>query len=203
MTRALHRMSSIVAMSVCALGAALWMMGCGGKRVTPYAPRHRIGLPRIETKYDADHDADSYPGTPDDERQAFGRPADAADTRAITALVKRYYAAAVRHDGGNACRLLYLPLLESLTADPGSDASRDMRGTSCLAVLTKLFRFDKWLGVEATHIRIVVVRVDINRASVRFKIQGRRSDRYLMVHRQRHRWKIDMLLDVGEPVGEE
>jgi hypothetical protein len=61
--------------------------------VAAAATASSVALPEVERRGDADNDSDGYGETLDDEKMAFGHPASASDARAVTALVKRYYAA--------------------------------------------------------------------------------------------------------------
>jgi hypothetical protein len=71
----------------------------------------------------------------------FGHVASPADRQAITALVKRYYAAAAADDGATACSLIYSPLSESVAEDYGqAPAPASLAGTTCEMVMSKLFR---------------------------------------------------------------
>jgi hypothetical protein len=158
-------------------------------------------LPQIELKGDPDSDSDTYPGEPDNEHELLGRPVRAGDARAVAALVRRYYAAAARGDGAAACRLIYAPTAEAIPAvygGPGGPAY--LRGKTCAAVLSKLFRhYHKRLSAEDTALRVVAVRVYLTRGSAQFGFGGKKPTRYIMVHRERGAWKMFMMLDVGQP----
>jgi hypothetical protein len=163
-------------------------------------------LPQIELKGDADLDSDKYGTEPDNESEVFGHPASAADARAVTMLVKRYFAAAAHDDGAVACRLIYSPLAESLPEDAGeADAPASLRGIkTCAVIVSKLLEpLHKRLSANSATLKVVAVRIDLNRGSVRLGLNGRRRDQYIAVHRERGIWKIDALLDVGRPVGVE
>lgn len=71
----------------------------------------------------------------------FGHDAAPGDKQAITALVKRYYAAAAADDGATACALIYSPLSESVAEDYGqAPAPASLAGKTCQVVMSKLFR---------------------------------------------------------------
>jgi hypothetical protein len=71
----------------------------------------------------------------------YGQEASPADKKAITALVKRYYAAAAADDGATACSLIYSPLSESVAEDYGqAPGPASLAGKTCQVVMSKLFR---------------------------------------------------------------
>ncbi len=47
------------------------------------------------------------------------------------------------------------------------------------------------------------MRVAFSLASVRFGFAGMKPTHYLLAHRERGAWKLDLLLDVERPVGVE
>ncbi len=162
-------------------------------------------LPQIEVKGDADSDSDKYGSEPDNENEVFGRPASARDTHMVTALIRRYYAAAATGDSTAGCRLIYTPFAESVAEDLGAPTGPSgLRGNTCAAVLSKLFEqsHENWHTDDAT-LRVASVRVDQNRGVARLGFRGARPDRYVMAHRERGGWKIDVLQDVGRPIGVE
>jgi hypothetical protein len=161
----------------------------------------RQALPRIETSGDEDFDSDTYPHAPDNENEVFGHPANATDTRLVTALVKRYYAAAAREQGAVACGLLYSVFEESVASTyggPGGPPS--LRGGTCAVVMTKLFKEMHQRLSDGGTVRVAAVRVDLNRASAQFGFGGRRATQYTSAHRERGAWKMYQLLDIGRPV---
>jgi hypothetical protein len=91
-----------------------------------------------------------------------GVVASAADRREVTAVVKRYYAAVAADDGAEACRLLYQPLAKSFDEDFSQvSGPRDLRGKTCIAVESKLFRHRRGrptsdvAGIEVTGVRVL------------------------------------------------
>ncbi len=71
----------------------------------------------------------------------YGHEASPADKQAITALVKRYYAAAAADDGATACSLIHSPLSESVAEDYGqAPGPSGLSGKTCEVVMSKLFR---------------------------------------------------------------
>jgi hypothetical protein len=199
--------SLITLLAVASLG--LGLSACGGSVTSPGASPSSTAaaavthgpatatLPQIELLGDDDMDSDRYPHEVDDESEAFGHPADVTDTREVTALVGRYYAATARDDGASACRLLYSVLVESVPEDYGQAAG--LRGATCAAVLSKLFK-----GVhEHAALRVRAVRVDLDRGVAMLGFAGVGDARYIMVHRERGAWRIDMLVAATQPIGVE
>jgi hypothetical protein len=159
-------------------------------------------LPQPELKSDAELDSDSYPGEPDnDNNHVFGHAASAADARAATALVKRYYAAAAVGDGAAACPLIHSVMAESIPEDYGqSSGSPFMRGKTCAVVMSKLFKhLHKQLSADNATLKVAAVRIRGNDASVLLSFGGMKPKYYLELHREGGAWKIDGLLAVALP----
>jgi hypothetical protein len=89
----------------------------------------------------------------------YGHPAGVADGRAVTAAVKRYYAAAAVHDGATACSLILLSIASSVPETYAQRAGPPYLrgGKTCQAVMTKLFRHlhSRLAGtIEVTGVRV-------------------------------------------------
>jgi hypothetical protein len=173
--------------------------------VAAAATASSVALPEVERRGDADNDSDGYGEALDDEKMAFGHPASSADARAVTALVKRYYAAGAAGDGAAACHLIYSTLAESVPEDYGRPPGPpSLRGTTCAVVISKMFKpLQRRLSVESATLKVAAVRVSFNLGSVQLGFAGHKPDRYVLVHRELGRWKMDLLVDVGQPVGVE
>jgi hypothetical protein len=187
----------------------LGVMACGGASSVSGAPSGASAraapnatLPEIELKGDAEHDSDTYYGEPDNEHELRGRPARIGDARRVSALVRRYYAAAGRDDGVAACRLVYLPVVESIQeAHGGTPGSTGAPGWTCAAILSRVFkRQHTQLGAENAALTVASVRVDLNVGAVRLGLGSGRPARYTMVHRERGTWKMLNLLDSTRPI---
>lgn len=158
----------------------------------------------IETKKDADEDQDI--GAPQDDvnpEQALGltRTANAKDTRAITTLIKRYYAVAVAENGVAGCAMLFPTIAESVPEDFGLSPPGPpyARGTTCAGVLTLTFRhFHPQLALEVPHLTVarVLIRGRNAQAILHF---GKLPERVIMVEREGPRWRIGALLDSQMP----
>lgn len=144
-------------------------------------------------KNDRDGDSDN-----NNDDYAYGHPASAADKRAVTALVKRYYTAAAAGNGARACSLIYSLFAEDIPEvygePPGPPA---LRGSTCATVMSKLFRQNHHqLMVDLAELKVTDVRVKRRHALalLGFKTTPPRDIR---VHRERGAWKIDEVLDSG------
>jgi hypothetical protein len=157
-----------------------------------------------QTKADADKDDDI--GAPEDDTNNdstvdFGHAADASDTRAITALIKRYYAAAYTENGANACKMLYSTLEEAVPEDYGESPPGQpyMRGSTCAAVLTLLFKHvHPQLTIEHPKLEVAHVRLVEHHGIVVLRF-GALPERVISVSREGHTWRVDALLDSEVP----
>lgn len=153
---------------------------------------------------DADNDFDSagsgyYDG---DDRPIlrFGRAAGGGESRAVGALVRRYYAAAVAGDGAAGCSTLAPTVarsaVEGLGRPPGPPY---YRGGTCAAVLSRLFAVNRPQLVAHAHaLSAVSARVagDSGIAVLRF---GGLPGRSLRLARVRGVWRLDTLVDEELP----
>jgi hypothetical protein len=153
----------------------------------------------VKTSADADKDYDV--GTPEDDTNSsvldFGHAANTTDTRSITALIKRYYAAAYAENGAQACTMLYSTLEEVVPQDYGQSPPGQpyMRGTTCAAVLTLLFKHDHpQLALEHPRLEVAHVRLMEHHGIVILSF-GKLPIRQIPVAREGHTWKLSALLD--------
>jgi hypothetical protein len=191
---------------------SLCLAACGGsssssstvdtlraKEITTRIPSDTTPAP-LETKADADKDNDI--GAPDDDRNNndvldFGHAASPSETRAITALVKRYYAAAAAEDGAKACSMIYSTLAEAVPEDYGLSppGPHYMSGKTCPAVLTLLFKhFRPQILVELPKLKVARVRLIEHHGLVVLHF-GAMPERQIQVRREGHTWKVEGLLD--------
>lgn len=191
---------------------ALSVTACGGSALGPGTTVERRDIPlhpgvafkpeaparRLHA--DADHDND--PGTPDidapgDQLNFTGRPAKGAERAAITALVRRFYAAALAENGTRACSLLYSPLAEAAVEDYTPPAGPEyLRGArDCEQVTAGIFRYYRpALVAEVPRLRVLKVLVK-ERAGIVLLGFGALPERKLPVIREGHTWRIDALQD--------
>jgi hypothetical protein len=171
------------------------------------ADRRRAAHPSGEAIYartwreqDRDKDNDFSAAADDTNHYStfhFGHEASPSDRRAIEALVRRYYAAALAGDGKAACSLLYSTFAEAVPEDYGSYSFGEIytRGKTCPEVLTKLFGYRHApLSTEVPRLRVVAVRLQHAYGMVVLGFRGL-PDRQIPVQRERRTWKIEALLD--------
>jgi hypothetical protein len=152
-------------------------------------------------KSDGDQDKDD--GNPVDAAEhtdtlvdVYGRPVDQLDKRAVTILIKRYYAAAVARDDTEACLLLASTLATGLAEGQGQGAGGD--GKTCASVVAPLFEQQHAQLAEDDVATMVVIAVrvkgDIAMATLGFRTMPVGK---IFVKRERGTWKMDALLDTG------
>lgn len=151
--------------------------------------------------HDADFDNDKldeeapYFDTDDGAIRRYGRPADAGETRTLSALVKRYYTAAAKADGATACSLLKAKLARTAaTAYRNGGGPRYLRAAmTCGMVLSLLFehnpeRMDGAIAITAVRVegdqaRVLVGSRKIPASVVSLVLEG-------------GRWRLDGLLGI-------
>jgi hypothetical protein len=195
--------------------ASALMAACGGKGKTtelgPATYSARVGSTvNLRTHGragyfadDDDADEDKRHTDPDD-RALFhrGRAATAAETRAITDVVKKYIAVAAAEESAKACALVIGRLARGTglgdavpreyAAAPGSSVFRDK---NCAEVEALLFQLDhRRLLAESAMVDVIGIRIAAHGA---LAILGFRAtpERELRLQRERGKWKIDGLLD--------
>jgi hypothetical protein len=163
---------------------------------TPPAP--------VETKVDGDKDNDvGAPADDTNNNQAldFGHAASPSEASTITALIKRYYAAAGAEDGVKACSMIYSTLEESVAEDYGRSPPGQtyMLGNTCPAVLRLLFKhFHPQIALELPKLKVARVRLIEHHGIVILHFGGL-SEREIPVTREGHTWKLAGLLDSEVP----
>jgi hypothetical protein len=146
---------------------------------------------------------DDRPGSredPDnDQSLTFGHAANAADSQAIGALIRHYYALAAAGDGVGACSLLHELLVESIAEQNTKHGERVAPAKACARVVSALFRQNHREIVEdLAGVDLVQVRVRERRGLVLVRFGGLR-ERLIPVRRQGGVWSMDTLLDSGSP----
>ena len=136
----------------------------------------------------------SPPGGSDNNIPAYGHEASAADRRAVTALVKRYYAAAAASDGSTACSLLYSNLANSVPEDYGKPPGPAYaRGKTCAVVMFKIFKHlpGHQSDLAATQVTDVRIYRDQGYAELR---SSRTPKGEIFVERQGSSWRVGALI---------
>jgi hypothetical protein len=157
---------------------------------------HKVSRRDLE-KYDRDED--DYIHLPDDSNSApLGfTPASTTDKRAITALVKSYYAAALRGDGAGGCSLIEVNLVKAIPLDYGKLGPSFLRPAAhnCPAVMSLYFRHEhRKLSREVPQMQVVRVSVKGEQgvAIMRF---GPLHERFITQLREHGHWMISAVLD--------
>lgn len=161
------------------------------------------GHTSTSNKYDNDADFDNdtiknktYNDIDDSPIADSGEPANAAQERAITALVNSYYAAAAAGDGAKACRLIYSTLEEAIPEDYGQPPGPAYsRGKTCAVVMSKIFAHAH--RQLAGGFAVTRVRVDGKEARVLLGSKTLPAS-FILLRRERGAWKIYELL--GQPM---
>jgi hypothetical protein len=151
-----------------------------------------------------DHDNDypvpaSYklPDADDKAVFAYGHRPSAGASRAISSLVKRYYAIASAADGAKACSMLLPTFAASLAEDYGQPGGPSyLRGDkTCQAIMSMLFKHVHQQLAEA--IQIIEVRVDGGSARVIFGSRTMPASEIFLT-RAGSSWRVEQLL--GQPL---
>jgi hypothetical protein len=138
-------------------------------------------------------------GGSDDNIPAYGHEASAADRRAITALVERYYAAAAAGDGKTGCRLIYSSIAGAVPEDYGKPPGPAYsRGKTCPVVLAKVFGHihGEAAGLAVTAVTGVRVYRDRGFAELRSSVTPNGE---IFVEREHGSWKIGALMGKEQP----
>jgi hypothetical protein len=139
------------------------------------------------------NDNGDYHDRDDGATLSLGHAADAATRRAITALVKRYYAAAAVEDGRRACSMLPPELAKAVPLDwGGSNGPEYLRGQkTCQAVMVLLFKHSH----DQLSAPVTVTGVQLNgNSAYAFVGSATMPAGYLIVQRQHGAWAIVALL---------
>lgn len=210
------------ALAFALIGLALGCSACGtggARRSTtpPVSGRSTHTAPLVSVSFhphsiEGDNDRDGADGTQtttsdgrrarfdrdDREIVGFGRSADSAQRRAITALFERYYRAIAADNGTAACSLLFSLLAESIPEvygqEPGPVYLRGLK--TCPAVVSLMLQHAR--GELASEIEVTGVRVRGKRGYVLFGSADKPASA-LAVHREGGDWKVDEMLPTALP----
>lgn len=164
-----------------------------------------IGDPDGDNSHDNDKDA-YYDYKPDDNGNyhdsddlvviQYGRAASAAQARAITAVVKRYYATAAAGDGAAACSQLVPSLVKATPVVYGQFGAFYLRGAkTCPGVTARLFKH--FHGQLAHPVHVTSVRVQGDNGLALFGSRTMPAS-YMTLMREGGAWKITRIL--GSPL---
>jgi hypothetical protein len=143
------------------------------------------GTPQVKDANDGDDDSASN----DDEPFVdFGRPATRADTTAITALLKRFYAAASGANGTAICALIYDVSAEGIAEN--YEQTSGSQGVTCSQVMAKVFAKRRPRTIhERRRLRVTRVWVEGAKGVVMVYV-GDHPEPFFLVHRQGGAWKM-------------
>jgi hypothetical protein len=149
-----------------------------------------------DSDYPEDHlnpENDRYHDKDDTSVVAFGSPASTADRLAVTALVKRYYAAGAADDGAKACATMVPSVAQGTPEDYGrAPGPGYLRGANtCKAVMSLLLEHFNSRFAPAFDVTGVRVKGDDAYALLGSKT-GPAS--YIILRRERGGWKVNGLL---------
>jgi hypothetical protein len=195
-----------VGMSACGTGART----DGTSRVTPDAASAHKGSAATSStaiasspdgylKYDGDKDFDDTQGGRNDPEydssilfSSLGGRASAADTQAVTTLVKSYFAASAAEDGARACSLLAAGLADGLQANQSQSAGspHDRCANSLSSLLAQQHSQLVADDVATMVVTSVHVKGNLGVAALGFRAA---PESEILVEREGHTWKIDAL----------
>jgi hypothetical protein len=140
------------------------------------------------------NDGDNDPNSSDDEAFLdYGHAASGADERAVTALVKRYYAAAASADGAKVCAQIYGIIAENIAEEYAQ--SPEFSGPTCAAVMLKLFKQRRQrMAADLAALRVTRVRIE-GETGYAFVYLGQVPEPYVAVHRESGAWKMESLFE--------
>jgi hypothetical protein len=139
--------------------------------------------PAANTVY---HDED------DEQAVRFGHAASASQARAVTALVKRYYAVAATGDGAKACTMLLPSFAKAVPLEYGKYGPSYLHGgKTCAGVMTRLFahaRRELAASVQVTNVRVS------GPTALAFLGSKKMRASSIVLHRQGSGWRIAQVL---------
>jgi hypothetical protein len=128
----------------------------------------------------------------DNSIQTFGNEAGEAEKQAVTATVKRYYAAVAAGNGASACSLLSSGLAKSITQSLGRSAA--LRGKGCAGILALLFKHRPGQSAASlAEIEVTGVRIKGDRGFALLRSKAMHSGE-ITVDREAGAWKIGALI---------
>ncbi len=128
----------------------------------------------------------------------YPQAADAAQTQAITTLVKRYFKAAAASDGSTGCSLIYSLFAETIPETLGLPPSGtpSLYGKTCAVVMTKLFKQNHpQLATETASLRVAAVQINGMRGLALLHFAGIPAQS-IQLHLERGIWKINETLAI-------
>jgi hypothetical protein len=149
-------------------------------------------------EYEDTYDNGAYHDSDDGSVLTYGRAASPAETRAIAAIVMRYYAAAAVEDGAKACATMTKIDAATMVEDYGQGSAGPAylsTGKSCQAVMSLIFKHAHSKLTGAVH--VTGARVNGGEA---YALLGSTTmpAGFIIVRREAGRWKIGTI--IGGPL---
>jgi hypothetical protein len=166
---------------------------------SPVSPSQHALTATARDRARYDRDEDDYVHVPDDNNPSPPGyvTASSADGRAATAVVRRYYADALKGDGAKGCLLITPSFVKGIPVDYGKLGPSYLRraASTCAAVMSLLFKHEhSLLAHEVPVMRIVRVSVSGVQGLV-FMRFGPLHERFISLARQGNAWTIASVLD--------
>jgi hypothetical protein len=146
---------------------------------------------------DSDNGSKSYYDQDDDSVRAFGQAANGEERRAISSLVRRYFAVAAAGDGAGACAMIVPSLRVAIPEDLGRPPGPSYaRGDTCRTVVSRVFSvFHVQLAAYASRLAITAVRVEGDRGLVVLGFASLPGRQIGVIRVSGVGWKVETLLD--------
>lgn len=148
-------------------------------------------------KYDRDEDDHTTVADDNNPSPSGYVAAGPNEARAIEALVRSYYAAALAGDGARGCSMFSPTFVQAIPLDYGKLGPVYLRRAAhtCPAVMSLLFRHEhRKLAGEVSRMRIPRVSVGGGHG-VAFLLFGRLHERFISVLHEGSKWRIASVLD--------
>lgn len=166
------------------------------------SPEKPLPPPPKPTRADrerVDRDEDDYLRMPDDHNSNPPGYVNAgpAVTRAVSAVVKRYYSVALKGDGAASCSMFLPTMAQAVPLDYGKLGPSYLRhaASNCPAVMSLLFKHEhSRLAWEVPQMHIVRVSMQGQRADAFLRF-GRLHERVIPLWREGSSWRFASVLD--------
>ncbi len=192
--------ATLLAVYACSCGSSSKTASSTNAASTGTAKAAKMPPAPVETAVDEDKDNDVGSVGEDKENlriPSFGHPASASEKQAITALIKRYYAAALAENGAEACSLILSTLAEAIPEDySGEPGVSYMQGAkTCSEAMTLLYKHNHpQLALEVPKLSVALVRLEGHHGLAKLKF-GNLPERETSFAREGNLWKMTTLLD--------
>lgn len=172
----------------------------GSRSIGSAASHTTSATPEGYVREDGDKDYDDGPHPTKGQRDngslfaIYPGRAGRTEARAITTVVKRYYAASAAGEGAGACALLSAGLAKGLAADH-AQPTQSAR-TTCAAAISPLLAQQHRHLIAEDPTTMMVTSVHLN-GKLALVVLGfkRAPEGQILLEREGHTWKIDALFD--------